>query len=481
MDTAYMIVDKEFKLLYFNEIAIEWFAKHQQIDITINQDFVPLAKEDRRERLTKALNNALNGEKINYEVRYDAEDGNSYWFITRMFAIKNKANETLGLCIYIADITERKKTELALKISYERYDYVSKVTSDAIWDWDVIANTLYWNETYTHLFGYEKVTERNNIGGWEEKIHPDDRTRVVENIQSVLNDGNKNYWEDEYRYIKKDGTIAYVLDRGHILFDEHHIPFRMIGAMEDITNRKLYEIEREQITKDLLQRNKDLEQFAFIVSHNLRSHIANILGLSELLNSGLLDPTEKDSIFDALHISSKKLDTVIKDLSYILQVKRDVNEKKELINFAELIHDVETSLNNIINKENAEIFTNFKPIENIYSLKTYLYSIFHNLISNSLKYKQLDISPVIKIYTELTEKEIIIHYKDNGCGIDLELNGNYIFGLYKRFNDTIEGKGMGLFMVKTQVEVLGGSISVESAPGKGIYFTIRFRKTDLYN
>jgi signal transduction histidine kinase len=107
--------------------------------------------------------------------------------------------------------------------------------------------------------------------------------------------------------------------------------------------------------------------------------------------------------------------------------------------------------------------------------KSYLHSIFYNLISNSLKYRQPNIAPLIEIKSEILNNKIVLLFKDNGMGIDLENQNNMVFGLYKRFHpDHAEGKGVGLYMVKTQVETIGGSISVKSEVNKGTEFRIEF-------
>lgn len=478
MDSGYLITDTNHRVLFFNNTAEDWFQKHHSIQLQRGVKFIHDVEPEKRTRVTKAFDRALAGEKVNYEFAYKDESGSDYWFMTRMFGLTDENEKVQGVCIYIADINERKRSESELRRTNERYNYVSRVTSDAIWDWGLHENVLYFNNTYKTLFGMQETDFTNDISAWENRIHPDDRDRVVKKINAVLQHGKLDYWEDEYRYAKYDGSYAYVYDRGHVIFDENGTAVRMVGAMQDITARKLYEIEREKITADLIQRNQDLEQFAFIVSHNLRSHIANILGLSELVNSGLLAADEKDSIFKTLNISAKKLDGVIKDLSLILQVKRDINEKKQRVQFTELVHDVQVSLHNHIEKEQAEIITNFRAADNIYSVKSYLYSVIHNLISNSLKYRKGNVAPVIKLYSEQTDDTIILKYKDNGLGIDMHANGHNVFGLYKRFHTNTEGKGMGLFMVKTQVEALGGTIDLRSSPNEGVEFRITFNKTE---
>jgi len=248
----------------------------------------------------------------------------------------------------------------------------------------------------------------------------------------------------------------------------------MVGAMRDITDQKIQEAERDKITNDLIQRNKDLEQFAYIVSHNLRAPLANIKGLTSLVQI----PDLKDEVFDesihGLQVSVDKLDEVIMDLNFILQIKRDLNEKKEWVNFDTLIENIKIGIYNNLKKENTQIITHFENPKEMFTLKSYLFSIFLNLITNSIKYKSSNKNPIIEIKSAQKNDKIVFTYRDNGSGIDLVKNGDKVFGLYKKFNHDIEGKGMGLFMVKTQVEALGGKITIESEPFKGTLFTIIF-------
>ena len=174
--------------------------------------------------------------------------------------------------------------------------------------------------------------------------------------------------------------------------------------------------------------------------------------------------------------SVAKLDEVIADLNNILQVRLKLNEKKELVHFSTLVNDIHLSIAAFFEKEKAVVVWDFSEVDEMLTIKSYLHSIFYNLISNSLNYHQPDIPPVIEIKSRKLNDKIELVFKDNGMGIDLKKNGNRVFGLYKRFHSkSTEGKGMGLYMVKTQVESLGGKISIESEVNKGTTFKIEFK------
>ena len=233
--------------------------------------------------------------------------------------------------------------------------------------------------------------------------------------------------------------------------------------------------QKEKMTTDLIQRNKDLEQFAYIISHNLRAPVANIIGLSYRLQQTGLPDELRSQIGAGLSTSVSKLDEVIRDLNDILKIRQKVDESKQLIKFDTFVSDIHLSIERMIEVEKATILWNFTEAEEIVTIKSYLHSIFYNLISNSLKYRQLTEAPIIKITSRKINGKIVLLFEDNGIGIDLSKAGEHVFGLYKRFHtDRAEGKGMGLYMVKTQVESMGGKISVSSEVNVGTQFRIEF-------
>jgi signal transduction histidine kinase/CHASE3 domain sensor protein len=237
---------------------------------------------------------------------------------------------------------------------------------------------------------------------------------------------------------------------------------------------KLAEIARIKIVNELMTRNRDLEQFAYIISHNLRAPVANIIGASSALNDIKLSTEDKDILSRGINVSVLKLDGVVNDLNYILQVKGEINGIKEMVHFSELVDDIKISINNLIDKEAIEIKYDFSEINELLTLKPYLYSIFFNLISNSVKYRRPEIHTVIKISSRLQKNKLKLIFSDNGIGMNLKKSGSQVFDLYKRFHTNIGGKGMGLFMVKTQVETLGGKINIKSTENEGTEFIVDF-------
>jgi signal transduction histidine kinase len=231
------------------------------------------------------------------------------------------------------------------------------------------------------------------------------------------------------------------------------------------------------MVNDLMLRNKDLEQFAYIISHNLRAPIANIIGASDALNDKSLSMADRKTLSKGIGVSVMRLDGVVQDLNLILQVKSQVNEHKEIIIFSELAEDIKISIKNMIDKYDVSLMYDFSAINEFFTLRPYLYSIFYNLISNSIKYRRLDIPCVIEIKSRREGNNLELFFTDNGTGIDLEKKGGEVFGLYKKFHGNVESKGVGLFMVKTQVEALAGRINIKSSKNEGAEFKIEFPYT----
>jgi len=368
----------------------------------------------------------------------------------------------------------------------ERQIYLNKiVASEALftkaesiaefgtWRIDFANNVTNWSAGTYLLLGYKPGEVEPSYENFTRNIHPEDKNEVeicfknaVSNLQST---------EAECRIINKDGTIRHVRSQFEFEVNAKGEAAYINGFNQDITRSKLAQLEirkniedLNKITIDLVKRNNDLEQFTYIVSHNLRAPVANIIGLSNILSDD--DFEEEQEVKAALATSIGILDQTVIDLNHILQAGNQVNEKNEPVFFQSLVEDIKESLDSVIKNENVTIAFNFAVPCNI---KSYLYSIFYNLIINSIKFNRPGVDPVISISTHCTGNELEIRFKDNGKGI-AEKDLKSIFGLYKRFDTSTEGKGMGLFMVKMQAENLGGKISVQSEYGSGTTFIITF-------
>ena len=147
---------------------------------------------------------------------------------------------SFGLAVYFHDITLQHEAAERLRIAEERFRLLSRVTNDAVWDWDIAADTLWWSEGLEALFGFTAAEVEPSVDAWTKRIHPDDRDRVAIGLHDAVDQG-ADAWTDEYRFQKKDGSWAHVRDRGHVVRDAEGRPVRMVGGMSDITAQRAAE------------------------------------------------------------------------------------------------------------------------------------------------------------------------------------------------------------------------------------------------
>ncbi len=249
--------------------------------------------------------------------------------------------------------------------------------------------------------------------------------------------------------------------------------------IETQSKNEYLQSEVENRTKDLINANSELidynhqlEQFAFITAHNLRAPVARILGLGNVLELPGITDTEKQEITPKIMISCRELDSVIKDLNLILDIKKSNNAVYVEINLTDAVGKVKRLLEKDIQETNTEIITDFSKAPIIYSLGVYIDSILYNLIGNAIKYRHPLRSPTIELKSMPVKGYTCISVSDNGLGIDLNNYKDKIFNIYKRFHSHVEGKGLGLYLVKTQITSLGGRIEVESKLNVGTNFFI---------
>lgn len=186
------------------------------------------------------------------EHRVRCKDGTYKWILHRGQAVWNEDNSVVRMASSHTDITERKLAEEQLRQSEERFQIAARATNDALWDWDLLKDEVWWNNSVQALFGYSREQINFDNAWWTERLHPDDRQKIVSGVDAVINSG-KQFWSSEYRFRRSDGSYAYIFDRGYVVRDDTGKPVRMIGAMMDMTDRKRTqaELERQNLRSQL--------------------------------------------------------------------------------------------------------------------------------------------------------------------------------------------------------------------------------------
>jgi len=353
-------------------------------------------------------------------------------------AIRDSEGKITDLWGAAQDITEHKRSEEKLREISERLRLANKATNHVIWDWDVIQDTQQWNEAGTAVFGWTEIVERPvSAHWWVERVHPDDMARVHDSFFAVVNNPEYYVWNDEYRFLRADGTYAIVLDRGYVLRDDKGKAIRMIGAMLDITERKRAE---EEIQKQLVEKEILLRE----VHHRIKNNIASLESLLSLqIRSNINDV--KSALQDALtRIQSMR---ILYDKLLIGKDFQEVSSKNYIESLIDAIVVVFTESEKItFEKRITDFSLNSKII-------VPLGIIINELLTNIFKYAFTEmVHCQISINLDKTENHVTLTIQDNGKGIDERV-------------DFTKSPGFGLTIVKILTEQLKGVYSIENDNG----------------
>jgi signal transduction histidine kinase len=236
------------------------------------------------------------------------------------------------------------------------------------------------------------------------------------------------------------------------------------------------EDEVDHRTEELTRQNLQLEQFAYMTSHNLRAPVARLLGLTQLFDhNNLADPLNR-LLIEKVRITAQEFDITMSDLASILEVKKGVNGNFSMVDIEECYYKAKAALNDELNRFPISLYTEFDETK-VCGVEPYLISIFYHLLSNSAKFRKEDMLD-INVISRRENAQVIVEYRDNGIGFDMVEAGENLFRPYKRFHLHKAGKGLGLYMIKLQVEAMGGTLVIHSEPNAGFLCAISFKTED---
>ena len=437
-------------------------------------NYLKMVHHDERELVRQTVEYTIKHlDRQKYSCRIISKDGALKHLHAEMAVRRAEDGSLLRVNGFIRDISETVHATTSLQKSEANMRAIFDNTETAYVLLDPELKVVSFNQL-AYKISFEILKKPLVDGSYAlDYFNEDFRMQLNKHLQSVLKGSSVSY---EVNFPQPSGEVGKWYNTNyHPVWNYEKQVLGVIMAITEITEKKLSELQEKKIAAELMQRNQDLEQFAYIISHNLRSPVANIIGITDALTDGELDEDDRQTFMEGLTVSVKKLDDTIIDLNDILQVKNVVVSNKEKVRFSEIVDDIKFSIGSLLDDKGVMINSNFAEVDEVSTFKSYMQSIFYNLISNSIKYKHSGRAPVIDITSRKLANKIELTFRDNSIGMDLESKSDHVFGLYKRFHPQhAEGKGMGLFMVKTQVETLGGKISVQSKVNEGTEFRIEF-------
>ncbi|MGL5082789.1 MAG: PAS domain-containing protein [Microcoleaceae cyanobacterium] len=428
-----------------------------------------------------AVQNAIaTGTDYSAEYRVIWEDGSVHWVagFGRFYA--NSAGEPFRMVGMLQDITDRKQIEELLQLSEERLRLATEAADIGMWFWNLVEDKLVWTARCKTLFGLDPETEMS-YERFMAALHPDDRDRT--HIAATRTVTDHVEYDIEYRSIWPDETVHWILAKGRAFYDEQGKPIRMMGMAQDITARKQAEVNLQERTQELSQmnrlllhtttllnqRNQELDQFAHIVSHDLKAPLRAIANLSEWLEDDLADQASPDikQNLELLRSRVYRMEALINGLLAYARISYR-EAPCETFSLKELLEEIVNSLD-----IPPEFTVQFPPDPPILTTSRLLLSqVLTNLIGNAVKHHNRPdgrVQIMVHALDQAQGYEFII--SDDGPGIASK-NYSRVFDIFQTLTsrDQTESTGIGLAIVKKIIEQTGGQIHLESQLEQGATF-----------
>lgn len=386
----------------------------------------------------EGIQKVFNGELTTFEMEYPYHTiVNKQWFLLRVTRFTEDNNRVV---LKNMDITQRKILEIKMQAALERYNLLAKATSDTVWDWDIKADRILYNEGITRMFGYDLRSIENTTNWWKQNVHPEDQLSIYEQIDKAIA-GKKESVQMQYRYKCAGGSYKYISDRAILLYDKNFRPERMVGAMQDIT----YQVEEEKRINRAIINAQEVERKQ--IGMELHDNVNQLLSASLLYLSMAEGATENSSSF---HDIIKNIRNFITEA--IADIRRLSHQlapaKFENVSINEIF---ESLINSIKAARGFDIALEVKGFENKKiqtDIQLNLFRILQEQLNNIIKYAKAK-----KVVVQLTavENKARLFIADDGVG----------------FDPSTAKSGIGLENIRRRAKLFNGSVSILSAPGKG--------------
>lgn len=462
------LTDKTGRITYGSPSLLRFFGYTPEE--LLNKEAMSFFHPDEMDELIKKRNEILNQPGASYKFQNRIGHKNGSW-IWCEGTVNNFLDDPaiLGLVSNFRDITKIKIAEQQKEFDNQNLDALINNTRDLLWSIDKDFKFITFNQPFAEVM---KTTTGKVIAKGDDvfskAMSREQEQRFLKYYSRAFEGETFTITDVETSPTKYAAEISFY-------------PIRQAGEIigtacysRDVSERLKQEKEREYMITQLTEKNHNLRQFAYITSHNLRGPIANLLGLTNLLDTFKIKDETLLQIINGVKVATAMFDETIKDLALALSLRDNPAIQIEIVDFGDIFEKVKTLSEISLRDCEAELDIDFTGAPKITFNRYYLESILINLLTNAIKYKddsrRLKIS--LKSWTE--GDHTLLSFSDNGIGFDSEVQKEKLFQLYQRFHIHKEGKGLGLFLIKSQLDALGGSIKVQSKPGWGTIFTIVF-------
>jgi len=465
------VLDRNLRFVRINDrmAEINGFSTKEHIGKTIEEIIPDLAEqgETAAKEIFETKNNVVGRE---FSGITPAQPGVLRTWIEEWYPLKDSSHQIIGINVAALEITEIKKAEKALKKSEEKLRLAIEGAGAGMWFWDLENDLIEWTNEYKHIFGVDPDPD-TSFSTILNVVHPDDHEKVKEAIQKTLQFGED--FKIEMRTIWQDGTVHWVYSLGKLSYDPQGKPKEIIGIAINTTPSRIAEQELQETLKRLKRSNAELEQFAYVASHDLQEPLRMITSFLQLLQRRYehqLDSDAHEFIQFAVD-GATRMQEMVNDLLAYSRIERKTG-KFEDVNTEDILKQITFDSQLLIEENNADISYDNLPV--VRADYPQMVQVFQNLLSNSIKYNDQK-RPKIHISAEKRDNDWVFKVEDNGIGIDPK-HGERVFKIFQRLHarDEYNGTGIGLAIVKRIINRHGGAIWYDSQPGQGatFYFNI---------
>ncbi|MUP44544.1 PAS domain S-box protein [Gramella sp. BOM4] len=399
------------------------------------------------------------------------KDGKEIWINLNVSALWPKGEKATSHIALVEDVSARVEAKKRLKDNEKRFRSLVENSDEIIMIINAENQVLYHSPTLTKVSSYDKIDFQEN--GVLHYIHPEEhellRQKVEESYahpKQPITDIILRVKDARENWFWVNATLTNLLDTEHVN--------GFVINLRDITEKREAELNLVKSYELVMEQNKRLLNFAYIVSHNLRSHSSNMQSILELLKDEECDE-EKRNYLGMLGKVSNNLDQSLSDLNEVVSINTNLDIGIESIKVLDVVNQTLEILKHQVCKSKAEIIIDIPEEMQVDFNPAYMESVILNFLTNAIRYADEARKPVIHLKAYQEDGRWHLEICDNGIGIDLDRHGDKIFGLYKTFSGRSDARGVGLFITKNQINAMGGTVEVESKPGKGTKFIVSFK------
>ncbi|GGI49810.1 hypothetical protein GCM10011425_10220 [Mucilaginibacter galii] len=372
-----------------------------------------------------------------------------------------------------AEIDKRKVTEERLAANEFLLSEAGRIACVGGWELDLVSGKRTWSKTVYDILElpYDRNIYEDDIASY----YPDPYTESLEQAMNrAITAGEK--WDLEVQTLTQGGKMVWVRHTGEPVKNETGEVIKLRGILMDIDRYKSHELALTSALTVTKEKKQQLKNFSYVLSHNIRNHTSNLSALTDMVSTENLDKGNLDLLFMTRQVT-KALTTTLDDLADVIQARDQVMEQ-EILNLYYEISESLRAISTQFDGINIQISCNL-GIPQVYFSKVYLQSIIEQLVSNAIRYRNTHKQLQLTINSYINDDgRTVLELKDNGRGIDLEKYGSKLFNLYTTFHNYPGARGVGLYLVKTQLESLGAQIEADSIPEVGSTFSIKFQKEE---